>query len=367
MNNRAGEMEETFLRYFCMSSNLRAFMQTIKFPEDNPAFAKWAKTFPIAMGRPVEVQEFHLQDASHFPYEYNRSKEVSLPDIIYEGLLCRVNHDSPVLYFPWRTPGDKRKIAATGQRIRSVEHFRTKLSSPERTSGNSFIAFTSPYNQDQRYRAGQICDIFLHRRVDQFAEGTSPVIEPFLVVREYVELSIEDQIHDPYHHFEHLDTSLRYNRFKEDVHVLRPCDVLAHFASYVYMPPNISEQCVVVCLLDRFIPVQLLMESPTFNNTLVNDADSSLREPSRPPSPLNTTASTQPATSISPIGKPGDSTSLASDGEQTGNVFLQLKRNGDPTGPDLVAAKRFKGHDGHEELLARICNVHIFVFSDLDD
>ena len=76
-------------------------------------------------------------------------------------------------------------------------------------------------------------------------------MEPFIVVDEYVPLSPEHSVHDPYRRFPLLDTKLHYKRFREPGVLLRPSDIVCHFAAFVYTPDDIGEECVVVRMLDR--------------------------------------------------------------------------------------------------------------------
>lgn len=114
---------------------------------------------------------------------------------------------------------------------------------------NSFISYRDPTSEDPSVlRAGQISQLFLHRRIP--ADGV-PVVEPFIVVDEYIPLSAEHATQDPYRRFPLIDTKLYYDRFHERSAVIRPADILCHFAALVCTPDNIGKPCIVVRLLDR--------------------------------------------------------------------------------------------------------------------
>ncbi|KAI0055834.1 hypothetical protein BV25DRAFT_1769446, partial [Artomyces pyxidatus] len=248
-NNKSGEMEVTFLRYFCMSGNLRAFVQDLDLP-GLPEYADFAASLPATFGHLMQSEDLHTLPSTAHSYTYNASKAEALGDEVYSRLLDRINVDlTPELrYSRWNSNGtlllDRRC-----QKISGIEHFRARYSSRQvRHVGNSLIEFSSPISPRQTHRAGQIVDIVLHRRLTL---QKAAIVEPFLVVKEYAELSPADRIHDIYRQFDHLGARLNYNRFVDGFVVLKPVDLVSHFASYVYTPDGIDEACIVVRSIDR--------------------------------------------------------------------------------------------------------------------
>ena len=116
-------------------------------------------------------------------------------------------------------------------------------------TGNSFILFWPPttLGQPPARSAGQVQQVFIHERVAP--NGTS-IQESFLVVKEYCPLSAAHSDLDPFDAIEHLDAKLYYNRFLDDIHVLRLSDIVSHFCSLVYVPDGIDEPCLIVRSLD---------------------------------------------------------------------------------------------------------------------
>ncbi len=86
-------------------------------------------------------------------------------------------------------------------------------------------------------RAGQISEIFLHRRVS----SEQSLVEPFVIVDEYVPLSPPDAAQDPYRRFPLLDTQLYYNRFHEQGVVIHPTNIVCHFVTGCSPSPARSE------------------------------------------------------------------------------------------------------------------------------
>ena len=114
---------------------------------------------------------------------------------------------------------------------------------------NSFVYFKDPSASDPSHvRAGQIAYIFLHSRL---AEGKQRIVEPFMVIDQYLELTPAHSKHDPYRRFPLLDTRLYYDQFHTRSVVVRMGDLVSHFAAFVYTPEGIGEQCIVARSLDR--------------------------------------------------------------------------------------------------------------------
>ncbi|KAI0711985.1 hypothetical protein C8Q72DRAFT_222825 [Fomitopsis betulina] len=114
---------------------------------------------------------------------------------------------------------------------------------------NSFVCFRDATSGDPSLlRAGQISAIFLHSRTEKDA---SRVIQPFLIIKQYVPLSQDHARKDPYRQFPSLSTELWSNLFLPQSTIIRSSDFLAHFASFVYVPEGIRETGVVVRCLDR--------------------------------------------------------------------------------------------------------------------
>ncbi|PIL28486.1 hypothetical protein GSI_08524 [Ganoderma sinense ZZ0214-1] len=96
-------------------------------------------------------------------------------------------------------------------------------------------------------RAARIEDIFYHKRI----EGGLDIVEPFVVVKEYVALRPEHRWHDPFARFPNLETKIYYNRFQSNARVIRLSDVVSHFAAFTCTPEAIGVECVVARSLDR--------------------------------------------------------------------------------------------------------------------
>ena len=73
----------------------------------------------------------------------------------------------------------------------------------------------------------------------------------FIVMKEFILLSVDDIGKDPYRRFLELNTRLCYNTFQEGVQVVQLCNVVANFAVLTYTPVDIGKECIVVRNLDK--------------------------------------------------------------------------------------------------------------------
>ncbi|KAA1478723.1 hypothetical protein DENSPDRAFT_861912 [Dentipellis sp. KUC8613] len=246
-NSKPGEMELTLLRYFCMTGNLRAFIQSWELPDDL-IYQEFGDYFKDAFGDLMRGDEHHLQDASKLQYKYDHSKEKTLPDVIYTELLNCINADldEHQQMASWTSLGSSSLLSPRCQPIPSIDHLGVKYMAARRSYPNSMVVFVDPSSRDVR-RAGQIVDLFVHQR----RVSTGLVAQPFVVVREFMPLTPEDKHHDPYRKIENLGVHLCYRRFEEGHHVLKPRSLVSHFASMIYTPEGIDQECIIIRSLDR--------------------------------------------------------------------------------------------------------------------
>ncbi|KAH7919176.1 hypothetical protein BV22DRAFT_1023456 [Leucogyrophana mollusca] len=257
-NNKVDEMEMTFARYFCMAANLRALASSIKFP-DTAEFRRLCESFQKTFVNHESIVDSILSVSSTEGVSEIEGSTLDerhmedLSDCIYDALLDRINKSitTPASHFSrWDTSNAKSKPLDYQVRfVRSVKKDSVSLSVQSSSVGNLFVLFhpSEVAGQPRPAVAGQIVQIFLHRRL----EGGHSVVEPFLAVKEFQSLSVSDQAYDPYRAIEHLGVQLYYNNLKSQTHVLKVSDVVSHFSSFVYVPPGIERECIVVKSLDR--------------------------------------------------------------------------------------------------------------------
>ncbi|EGN97079.1 hypothetical protein SERLA73DRAFT_183683 [Serpula lacrymans var. lacrymans S7.3] len=256
-NNKSGEMEKTFLKYFCIGANLRALSSSIKFPQTE-IYDAMMKSFHRAFIEPTHgslLNNLLSTGANTSTSIPNTVRTMDLADDVYDALIRRLNAgataDQP-LFVRWDSDGKDSHLLVDSRvnSIKSVKSDGVSFSIPKSSVGNSFVLF-KPYTavgQRGIVTAGQICQIFVHSRVT--TTGCS-VEETFIVVEEYEGLSTLDQTKDPFLVFENLGARLYYNRFKIHPHVLKLSDIISHFSCLAYIPEGIAEECIVARSLDR--------------------------------------------------------------------------------------------------------------------
>lgn len=190
------------------------------------------------------------------------SREVKLDHFIFQALLARVNNengqrtnDSGVLYV--QRPETKLQgqrylsdmsVPCTEVQIKGIK-YQPFSSSP----GNSNVMFQMPGSHHTS--PGQLSRIFLHKRLH--SDGTK-VEETFLVILPLAPLTPQDVKRDNYRRYKNAGGALYYDRYEPFVHVLRPVDIVSHFAKskvrLLGMKEN--ESWIHVLALDRVcIPI----------------------------------------------------------------------------------------------------------------
>lgn len=246
-------MEMTFLRYFCLVTNVRSFAKALSLP-DTPEYNAMMHSFRElfeAKTRGVLLDNL-IPNIADTPRVKLSRLEV-LEDDIYQGLLHRINLDINDTSSHFGTWDDHCSIhPLLNCKAHFIHHIKARgitYSTFKSHAGNSFVLFQRPTTPSQTpaRSAGQVQQVFMHERVAP--DGTS-MQEPFLVVKEYCLLSAIHSGLDPFEVIEHLDAKLYYNRFIDGVHVLWLSDIVSHFCSLEYLPDGIDETCLIVRSLD---------------------------------------------------------------------------------------------------------------------
>lgn len=242
----------TFFRTFCMGTNLRTLAPTFTFPaetEYQTLLKRFEEAF-VAHSLPHNVLSFSYQTESIPPFSLQEAKLKRLEHDTYKLLLERINRDLPPSshFGDWFSDSQTALLGMHVQYCDKLEYGNISYSThanSTRAVGNSFIRFRAL----GAVLAGQIHQIFLHRRPNE--STSSQTVEPFFIVKAYTKLSLAHRRFDPYVAFVDLETSLCYNTFLPTIKILKLDDIICHFLSYVYTPPGIDEECIVVRSLDR--------------------------------------------------------------------------------------------------------------------
>ncbi len=253
---RAADMPVTFLRYFYIGANVRRFMATMQWPS-NPEFQDMLRTFENAFGdivRGTRVVDtlFRNTASGATDDKYDITKEARLPEFVYEGILRVLNASGCAQFISAYTSQTTTRTRVTlnpnGQEVGSITREKVDFGTADKSPRNSFVIFLAKDGSPgDGLRAGQISKIFLHAR----KKDGELFVEPFLLINAYQPLSASDAAQDPYRRWPDINTSLYYNRFEQTPRVVRMADVISHFASHVYTPEDIAQECIVVRNLDR--------------------------------------------------------------------------------------------------------------------
>lgn len=194
------------------------------------------------------IRDVHgAPNAPEDSFEYNPRKENELVRDVYEKLLGLVRATSPISFDSSfdRTDSGSPVLPQRAQFVKKVSLRGVKYSTRDSAVNNSFILF----HVGDDIHAAQIDKIFYHCRRE---DGTLKM-EAFIVVEEYIPLTIEHEPFDPYRGFEELNTRVYYNKFKPQSTLIRLEDIQSHFAAYMYTPEGIDQVCIVARSLDRVI------------------------------------------------------------------------------------------------------------------
>lgn len=219
-------------------------MSSMEWPS-HPVFQRMKESFCDAFGNTMKgIPGLSVEPPA---YIYDVKKEVDLNSIIYEGLLQEINR--PQTRFASAKNANLWTNAlpllnSVAQTVKRVDVDGMMFGSARGSLRNSFVIFTHP---DRSKRAGQIQQVFLHRR----HEGDQVCIEPFFIIQAYRPLSVAHAELDPFRKFRELNAKLYYNVLEPETVVLRRVDICSHFASYTYTPDDIPAECVLALSLDR--------------------------------------------------------------------------------------------------------------------
>ncbi len=260
-DSTAGEMPMTFMRYFYMGSRLRHIMDTVDWPEV-PVYQQWIESFKRAFGelmrgtRVTDALSFEFAHATRLPstgHEYSETSQTPLPPTVYDSLLSVITSWGSTFAsaFGARITRQLATLPTRAHFVDSIMHDGVKFTAGGR---DSYVTYKIRSGEIESHGAGQIDKIFYHRRI----EGEEVIMEPFVVVREFNELSKEHKHVDPYRGLDGLNARLCYNTFDSTTRVIPLDDIVAHFASLVYTPEDIGQKCIVVLSLDRVSHMPLM-------------------------------------------------------------------------------------------------------------
>lgn len=242
------------MRYFYMGSGLRWLVSTIQWP-DLDVYKDWMSAFTTAFKDATRGTRFtdllaFLSTADH-SYQYNEQDQATIPRSLYDQLYRLIYSPSQsvkaALKSAYNTsPSYAPSLPAAGHFIDTIARAGIKYSTHSSAERNSLVMFTLPYGGPTKL-AGRIEKIFYHQQ----REGRTVTVEPFMVVKRYITLSLDDARFDPFRCFPGLDTELYYDELESESHVIRLSNIHCHFAKLSYIPEGINKACIVARSLDR--------------------------------------------------------------------------------------------------------------------
>ncbi|OJT15383.1 hypothetical protein TRAPUB_8050 [Trametes pubescens] len=251
-NNLSDGIALTFMHGFYSGAELRWLMASTSWPADevyqdmvdafHASFKDAARgtraSDVLSFGR-HDIADTEKSDSTPLP-----SAEVTLSRPFYDEVLRLM--PSALASFYEEVEDDRAKLSPYVQHLKNVSIRRVNYATRAHARRDSYILFNLPLFPGSPSRAGQISDIFKHRRL----EAGNHVESTFLVVDSFQELTPADQAHDPYRAHPGLQTRLCYTR-TDGQYVIRLKDVVGHFAAFVYSPSEVGQECIVCRSLDR--------------------------------------------------------------------------------------------------------------------
>ncbi|KAI9067682.1 hypothetical protein FKP32DRAFT_1609294 [Trametes sanguinea] len=229
-NLKFGDLEMTMTMSSCRNANLRPLLNAAPVRSAMPVFVHELERLSTEDRRGMRLDEARRLLQKIAPQETwnGKGKAIMLDDPTFRALLHRLNSE----------PGSKRyaedsneshpdsSVLSREARETSKLDISGVFYRPWKTAaGDSNVIFRRPV--DGRHCAGRIERIFHHNRT--LADGLTAE-EAFLVVKELVGLEEEDAVHDPYRRFGRVGGWLCYATYQPEEHLLRPNDILCHFA-----------------------------------------------------------------------------------------------------------------------------------------
>jgi hypothetical protein len=254
------DMPLTFLRHFCIGSQLRWIISSFTWP-DNDYFRRLADDYRQRFGNIVyaipSFDQLLPQSSQSSSYQSNKARR--LDHDIYNRLLDKINSYSPTKFASVLKLSvqfcDAPMLHTDAQFLQKVEFQNVTYGMRGRTARNSFILFRKPTLQQNlaSVSAGQIVQIFRHARHD----GEAMCVEDFFVVEAFHPLRRQHVDLDPFRKFPDIEGQLYYRKaeVQQDgatcLYILRITEIVSHFAAFVYIPPGIDEECILALSLDR--------------------------------------------------------------------------------------------------------------------
>ncbi|CDO77460.1 hypothetical protein BN946_scf184881.g3 [Trametes cinnabarina] len=250
VNNKTRDMPLTFMSYFYIGANVRSLMTTTDWP-DTPEYKSMMSTFEnafvtVSKGTPMtNFIPFSAadNDGEELP-AYDERKATALPRDLYDALLALLASRGSAFASTHASSGSRNPILSEMvNNLRCVCCGNMTFATSKAARRDSFVLFTDPLRPPTNSfpRAGQIRQIFLHDRLEQGKRVT----EPFVAMDEFLPLTGDDLVHDPYRRYPDLATRLFIATPEPRPCVIRLQDIHCHFAALKYHSADLDADCIV--------------------------------------------------------------------------------------------------------------------------
>ncbi|KAI0349682.1 hypothetical protein OH77DRAFT_1414519 [Trametes cingulata] len=244
-------MEHTFMRSFCMISNLRTMLSNVSVPA---VLRDLLRLIEDAIPSSRGICD-GLGLTSNQPSVTHREEFHPLPSAVYQALLRRLAADNTLAgESAYRdidsgATSPSEVLNPNAHVLASVMHKGRRLSDAAHHVGDSHVSFCHAADNDRRRQTatfGQIQMLFVHNRRARSGGFQRQV---FAAVKVYPSLSAADAALDPYRSVEGADARLVYSELSSDIQVIPLDDIVAHFVTCPYRAMgaiSLSRPCVAV-------------------------------------------------------------------------------------------------------------------------
>ncbi|KAI0054698.1 hypothetical protein BV25DRAFT_1816687 [Artomyces pyxidatus] len=250
-NQKFGELELTFMNHTCRSANLRPLMRDPVINEKMSELLEAYRKLEEEDRRGTRLTEINILNPEHRePVTFGQAKRdlIELDRSIYRSLLSLFNMECPNQFAPYyglpATPG-LLVLSRSAKRHEKMQISGVSYQSHDRSPKDSNIIYKA---SDGSENAGRIVSIFTHTRS---GAGEDVISEVFLAVQKLEELSDIHSVFDKFRTFALVGGTLYYDKYQDKIQVIRPRQVLCHFARTSMRIDHIEEPCVHVLRLDR--------------------------------------------------------------------------------------------------------------------
>jgi hypothetical protein len=250
-NKKPGEMELTFMERTCQAANIYSLMMD---PDIKSHMADLVSAFGNFINKDSHGTQILnalslLSEEEMIGKPRNEQKMHEILDkTIYQALLIRLNQETDsLIYADWYSQNQNQpslspySVSCVYLKTHGIQYQPYHIS-----SGNSNVVF-QPINTSSE-AAGQIIEIFLHTHENQMG---NTVEETFVVVKQLVSLSSSDQQYDVFRKYNPIGGILYYAEYSSTIQVIRPQDLVCHFAKTPLQIQDIEKLCIHVLPLDQ--------------------------------------------------------------------------------------------------------------------